>query len=110
VEETSKVLMLIECAKRICRRSPIAKVTSFLVGPGRDHVAGLNDAPDRSLARARARNLPVTFVNHATNRTYFDLDDDRQSSRELVADYCVQAVSRLSGCDMTHDTRVRLMG
>jgi len=53
---------------------------------------------------------PVTFVNHATNRTHCDLDDDRESSRELVAGYCVQAVSRPSGCDVTHDTRVRLRG
>src|SRR4029078_7097483 len=57
VEETSKVLMLTECAQRLTAGAGLV-----LVGPGRDQFAGVNDARDRFLVEALARNLPVTFV------------------------------------------------
>jgi hypothetical protein len=56
----------------------------FLVRAGRERFEGLNDALDRFLARALARNLPVTLVNHATGSHAFDLDDDGATSREVV--------------------------
>jgi acetyl esterase/lipase len=59
-------------------------VPLFLVRAGREQFAGLNDALDLFLAKALARNLPVTLVNHATGPHGFDLDDDSETSREVV--------------------------
>jgi hypothetical protein len=56
----------------------------FLVRAGRERFAGLNEALDLFLAKALARNLPVTLVNHATGPHAFDLDDDSETSREVV--------------------------
>jgi len=61
-----------------------ADVPLFLVRAGREHFAGLNDGLDRFLAGAVARNLPVTFVNHATGRHGFDLEDDSDASRAVI--------------------------
>ncbi|MGH9716314.1 MAG: alpha/beta hydrolase [Candidatus Acidiferrales bacterium] len=59
-------------------------VPLFLVRAGRDQFTGLNDALDLFLATALARNLPVTLVNHANGPHAFDLDDDSETSREIV--------------------------
>ena len=59
-------------------------VPLFLVRAGREQFAGLNDALDRFVARALSRNLPVTLVNHHTGPHAFDLDDDSETSREIV--------------------------
>jgi dienelactone hydrolase len=59
-------------------------VPLIIVRAGRDQFAGLNDALDRFVARALARNLPVTVVNHATGPHAFDLDDDSEASRDIV--------------------------
>jgi hypothetical protein len=59
-------------------------VPLFIVRAGRDQFAGLNDALDLFLAKALARNLPVTLVNHATGPHAFDLDDDSETSREVI--------------------------
>jgi hypothetical protein len=59
-------------------------VPLFLVRAGREQFGGLNDALDRFSARAVARNLPVTLVNHATGPHAFDLDDDTDASRVIV--------------------------
>jgi len=61
-----------------------ADVPLFLVRAGREQFPGLNDVLDRFLARAVARNLPVTFVNHATGRHGFDLEDDSGASRAVI--------------------------
>lgn len=59
-------------------------VPLFLVRAGREQFAGLNEALDLFLAKALARNFPVTLVNHATGPHGFDLDDDSDTSREVV--------------------------
>lgn len=59
-------------------------VPLFVVRAGREEFAGLNDALDLFLAKALARNLPVTLVNHATGPHAFDLDDDSETSRRVV--------------------------
>jgi hypothetical protein len=56
----------------------------FLVRAGREQNAGLNDALDRFVAEALARNLPVTLVNHHTGSHGFEMDDDSATSREIV--------------------------
>ena len=40
---------------------------------------------DRFLAAALARNLPLTFTNHAEGQHAFDLFDDTDISRQIVA-------------------------
>jgi acetyl esterase/lipase len=56
----------------------------LLVRAGRDENPGLNPSIDRFTARALARNLPVTVVNHATGLHAFDLMDDGESTREII--------------------------
>jgi hypothetical protein len=61
-----------------------ADVPLFLARAGRDEIPHLNDALDRFLAHAVARNLPVSFVNHAEGPHAFDLVHDSEMSREVV--------------------------
>jgi hypothetical protein len=56
----------------------------FIARAGRDQFAGLNDALDRFVAAALARNLPMTLVNHADAPHAFDLDHDSDTTREIV--------------------------
>jgi acetyl esterase/lipase len=56
----------------------------FVVRAGEDQFAGLNGALDRFLTDALARDLPVSFVNYASGAHAFDLDDDSDTSREIV--------------------------
>lgn len=61
-----------------------ANVPLFIVRAGRENFAGLNETMDRFVAKALARNLPVTLVNHHTGAHTFDLDDDSEASRETI--------------------------
>jgi dienelactone hydrolase len=56
----------------------------FIARAGRDQFAGLNDAIDRFVAKALARNLPITLVNHATGPHAFDTADDSETTREII--------------------------
>ena len=56
----------------------------FIARAGQDQMPGLNDALDRFLSQALARNLPVTFVNHSTAPHAFDLFEDSETSREII--------------------------
>ena len=56
----------------------------FIARAGRDQFAGLNDALDRFLGKAVARNLPVTFVNHPEGPHAFDLDHDSKATRAII--------------------------
>jgi hypothetical protein len=59
-------------------------VPLLVVRAGRDQFAGLNDALDRFVAQALARNLPLTLVNHPTGPHSFDLLDDTDASRIVI--------------------------
>jgi hypothetical protein len=59
-------------------------VPMLFLRAGREWFPGLNDALDRVVANAIARNLPVTFVNHATGTHGFEFDQDNELSREMV--------------------------
>jgi len=61
-----------------------ADVPLFLARAGRDEIPHLNDALDRFLAHAVARNFPVSFVNHPEGPHAFDLVHDSEMSREVV--------------------------
>ena len=56
----------------------------LFVRAGREQFHGVNEALDKVVAKAFARNLPVTFVNHATGAHGFDLDEDSDLSREMI--------------------------
>jgi acetyl esterase/lipase len=59
-------------------------VPLFLVRSGRDQFAGLNEALDRFIGAAVARDLPVALVNHPTAPHAFDVDDDSKASRQII--------------------------
>lgn len=61
-----------------------ANVPLYLLRAGREHFPGLNESMDRFIAKALARNLPMTLVNHHTGSHTFDLDDDGEASREII--------------------------
>jgi len=56
----------------------------FIARAGRDQFAGLNDAMDRFLAKALARNLPITCVNQPEAPHAFDLWDDSETTLEII--------------------------
>jgi acetyl esterase/lipase len=56
----------------------------FLARAGKDETAHLNEALDRFLAHAVARNLPITFVNHPTGPHAFDILEDSEATREVI--------------------------
>jgi acetyl esterase/lipase len=59
-------------------------VPLFIARAGQDQGPHLNDALDRFLAAAVARNLPMTFANHASAPHAFDLFHDSETTREIV--------------------------
>jgi acetyl esterase/lipase len=56
----------------------------FIVRAGKDEMPRLNETIDRFMAAALARNLPVTFANHAAAPHAFDILDDSEMSREMI--------------------------
>ena len=56
----------------------------LIVRAGQEQFANLNESIDRFLAQALTRNLPITFVNHATGPHAFDLLQDSETSREII--------------------------
>jgi hypothetical protein len=61
-----------------------ADVPLFVVRAGRDEFAGLNEALDRFVSAALARNLPLSFVNHHTAAHAFEVHEDSDTSRHLI--------------------------
>lgn len=61
-------------------------VPLFIVRAGRDEFPGLNEALDRFVLAAVGRNLPLSFVNHATAGHGFEIQDDSDRSRQVIAD------------------------
>jgi hypothetical protein len=59
-------------------------VPLFVLRAGREQFPGINAALDQFAARALARNLPLTFVNHATGPHAADLDDDTDATRRII--------------------------
>lgn len=59
-------------------------VPTLFVRAGRDRCPGLNAALDAVVARALARNLPFTLINHAGGGHGFDLEEDTAISHGIV--------------------------
>lgn len=55
-----------------------------LVRAGQDQFHGLNAALDALVARALARNLPLTLINHAGGGHGFDLDEPTAIARGII--------------------------
>jgi len=58
----------------------------FLARAGADPCPGLNDAMDRFIAEGLKRGLPLTLINHPTGPHAFDLMDDSDTTRHIVAE------------------------
>jgi dienelactone hydrolase len=71
------------CAGKSVHDLPQDLPTLF-VRAGRDQFPGLNDALDKVIAGALARNLPITVVNHASGAHGFDVDEDTDTTRRIV--------------------------
>jgi hypothetical protein len=59
-------------------------VPMLFLRAGQEHFPGVNEALDRVVSKAVARNLPVTVVNHATGGHSFAFDEDNDLSREMI--------------------------
>jgi hypothetical protein len=61
-------------------------VPILLVRAGADQFGGANAAMDRLTLKALARDLPITLVNHAGAPHAFDLDDNSDATKRVIAD------------------------
>jgi hypothetical protein len=68
----------------------------LFVRAGGDQLAGLNASLDRVIARALARNLPLSLINHAAGAHGFDLDEHTAASRAVVQQVLTFLHSHLS--------------
>jgi dienelactone hydrolase len=71
------------CAGRTANDLP-ENVPMLFVRAGRDQFPGLNAALDQVVARAVARNLPLTLINHPGGVHGFDCYEDSSTSRGVV--------------------------
>ena len=59
-------------------------VPLFIARAGQEQMPGLNPALDRFVAKALARNLPLTVVNHAAAPHAFDIAENSDTTREII--------------------------
>src|SRR6185369_8534678 len=59
-------------------------VSLLIVRAGCDSFPQVNPSIDSFVAHALHRNLPLALVNHPSGPHAFDLDDDSETSRQLV--------------------------
>jgi len=79
----AKVKFVTVAAEKVVEDLP-RDVPLWLVRAGQDGMPGLNHAFDRFVSKARAANLPMTVVDHATAPHAFDLLDDSAATREVI--------------------------
>jgi len=60
------------------------EIPMCVIRAGLEQFPGVNAALDHFAASALARNMPLTFVNHATGAHGFDVDDNREAARRVV--------------------------
>jgi hypothetical protein len=61
-----------------------SEVPLLVLRAGLEAFPGINAALDQFAARALSRNLPLTFVNHATGPHAADMDDDTDATRRII--------------------------
>ena len=84
VADASKQFLFVNaCAGKSVDDLP-DNIPLLFVRAGREQFPGLNEALDVVVARALARNLPVTLINHATGGHSFAFDEDNDLSREMI--------------------------
>jgi len=59
-------------------------VPLLFVRAGRDQFPGINEALDKVIARALARNLPLTLVNYPSGLHGFEFEEDTDTSRDMI--------------------------
>jgi hypothetical protein len=59
-------------------------VPLFIARAGLDAIPHINDSIDRFVVHALRRNLPLTLVNRHDAPHAFDLDHDRDTTRDIV--------------------------
>ncbi len=79
----ARIPAVIACARKSVDDLPPA-LPLFIARAGRDEISHLNESLDRFVAKALARNLPITFVNHAEGPHAFGVADDSESSRDII--------------------------
>lgn len=62
----------------------LPRVPLLVVRAGRDTTPNLNAKLDAFVAAARARDLPVTLIEHVEGPHAFDIVDDSARSREII--------------------------
>lgn len=72
----------------------VGPVPPLFVARAGDDGARFNDAIDRFIAEALARNLDLDFVNHPTGRHAFDIRDDDERSRRVIRSVLAFIASR----------------
>jgi hypothetical protein len=75
----------------------VRDVPLFIARAGADEMPHLNHSMDRFLAKALARNLPVTIVNEPGAPHAFDLLHDTDATREIVRRILAFAQFTLAG-------------
>ncbi|MBZ5536741.1 MAG: alpha/beta hydrolase [Acidobacteriia bacterium] len=84
VAEAAKAFGFVNpCAGKLVDDLP-QDISLFMVRAGHDESPHLNEAMDRFLVKALARNLPITVVNHSTAPHAFDLMHDSDTTREII--------------------------
>jgi acetyl esterase/lipase len=76
-----------------------ATLPIFIARAGREQFPHLNEALDRFVADAIARNMPLTFVNHASGAHAFDILEPNAPSRAVVAQALAFLEATLSPAD-----------
>jgi hypothetical protein len=82
------------CTERTVADLP-QNVPMFIARAGADAMPRLNEALDRFVAKALARNLPITLVNEPAAPHAFDLLEDKRATREIVSRILAFAQSTL---------------
>ena len=74
-----------------------ADVPMLFVRAGRDQFPGINEALDKVIVRALARNLPLTFINYPSGVHGFEFEEDTDVSRDIVQQVLTFLRTRLIG-------------
>lgn len=85
VEEAARAYRFVNAAAGRSVADLRADVPLFIVRSGRDEMPGINAAMDRFIVEVLKNNLPVTVTNQPTAPHGFELNDDTDRSRHVIA-------------------------
>jgi hypothetical protein len=85
VEEAARTYRFVNAASGKFVTDLRSDVPLFVVRSGRDEMPGINAAMDRFIVEALKNNLPVTVTNQPAAPHGFELNDDTDRSRHVIA-------------------------